>query len=199
MVQISEMKANLLGGSVSGDAEILAKDLAYTAHVKAEGLDTSKLGAFLPAAEGVTGRLTADLGIHGRDTHWEEMQVYGSASVADGSYRDLPIERLDTSFFLTRDEAKIDYLSLQMPNRSSIGLEGSIRIEQDLDLAFYGGHVDLSLLSKLIPQADMSGLSDFQGSVKGVLSNPQVDIKFSALHGTLFKQPFDSSPAAWMA
>lgn len=195
MVQISEMKANLLGGSVSGDAEILAKDLAYTAHVKAEGLDTSKLGAFLPAAEGVTGRLTADLGIHGRDTHWEEMQVYGSASVADGSYRDLPIEGLDTSFFLTRDEAKIDYLSLQMPNRSSIGLEGSIRIEQDLDLAFYGGHVDLSLLSKLIPQADMSGLSDFQGSVKGVLSNPQVDIKFSALHGTLFKQPFDSLKA----
>ena len=191
-VYVQKLRGGIFGGTVQeGEGELRLDDLGYTAHVKAENLDAEEISEYVPDASGFRGRLFADLGISGIGAKREQLSVYGSVSAREAAYRDLPISSLDASVFMQGEEIKIDYLSLQMPNHSDVGLEGEIHGEQ-LDLSFYGAHVDLSLASRLLPQADMTGYADFSGRVKGDFSNPRVGLKLSCLNGTLFRQPFDT-------
>ncbi len=192
VVYVDQLKAGSFGGRISGEAELQARELAYTAHVKADGIDAGALADYLSVPEEVSGRVSADLGIHGQGTELSALTVYGGVSAEQGRIQEVPVESVDTSFFLQGDNLTVDYLSIQMPNHSSIGLEGTVRNGRMLDLAFYGGHVDLSLFSYLFPEAELSGLSDFRGTVKGDSANPMVKMDFSGLHGVLFNQPYDS-------
>ena len=194
-VYADQLRAGIWNGRISGEAELQAKDLSYTAHIKTDGLDAADAAKYLPEAEEISGLISADLGLHGKGTELSELTVYGSLSAEQGRFRGIPVDRLNTSFFVKGDNITVDYMSIQMPNRSSIGMEGTIQNGRFLDLAFYGGHVDLSLFAHLLPQAALSGLSDFRGSVKGDAANPLVEMDFSSLRGTLFHQPYDSIKA----
>ncbi|SFT62111.1 translocation and assembly module TamB [Selenomonas sp. GACV-9] len=190
-----DLRADLLGGHIEGEAALSTLDLSYTAHVQAKGLDMVKAAAFIPAVSAVTGRVSGDIGVSGKGTDWENMQAYGNAKLQDGTYKALPIENLNGSFYLAGDDLAIDFVSMNLPGKSRLGIEGTVTdvlTAPQLDLAFYGAHFDLALLSKLEPQADLTGISDFKGTVQGPAANPQVELKFSGLNGTLFKQPFDS-------
>ncbi len=192
---IREFAAQVFGGKVSGEAVISTENLGYTAHIKADNIDAAKAAAYLPQIAGLSGRLSADIGGNGTGTDLSTLQLYGSAGVHNADWQGIHVEKATTSFYLADDDLLIDYLSVKMPNHSSLGLEGSIRDMRDsaqLDLAFYGGHFDLSLLQNLDSRFDLAGLADFKGSIHGDKRNPQVDIKFSGLRGQIFKQPFDS-------
>ncbi|WP_041914438.1 translocation/assembly module TamB domain-containing protein [Selenomonas ruminantium] len=187
--------ANVFGGKVSGEAVLSTENLGYTAHMKLENIDAAQGSSFLPQLDGLTGAVFADLGGNGVGTDVSTLQLYGSAKVVNAAYHGIKADKVSTSFYLADDDLIIDYLSVKMPNHSSLGLEGSIRDMRgaaQLDLAYYGGHFDLSLLQALDSRIDMSGLSDFKGTIHGDKSNPQVEIKFSGLKGKIFKQPFDS-------
>lgn len=57
-----------------------------------------------------------------------------------------------TAFYAAGDDITIDYLSANLPNHSRLGIEGSIKDASTLpkmDIAYYGAHVDLSLLQHL--------------------------------------------------
>ncbi|MCR5757085.1 MAG: translocation/assembly module TamB domain-containing protein [Selenomonas sp.] len=192
---VRDFSAQVLGGNLSGEAVVSTENLGYTAHIKAEGVDIAQGRAFLPQLGNVTGRLYADLGGNGTGLDFSTLQLYGSAKVLQAAWQGVPVEKASTSFYLADDDLLIDYLSVKMPNHSSLGAEGSIRDMRDsaqLDLAFYGSHFDLSLLQNLDNRFDLSGLADFKGTVHGDKENPQVEIKFSGLRGKIFKQPFDS-------
>lgn len=191
---LQDVYAEAFGGTLTGEGEVTTGTQEFTAHVKTQNVDIADAMSALPqlGSVPVTGKLTADLGLHGVGMDRAQLTAYGSVSMHDGSYADLPIESMHTSFYLSGQDLTVDYLSAWLPNHSSLGLEGSIRGGRDLDLALYGGHVDLSLAQKLVPQADMTGLGDFEGTVQGDLANPQVELKFSAMHGKFFKQPYDT-------
>ena len=192
---VRDFSAQVFGGKVSGEAVISTENLGYTAHLKAEALDASQAAAFLPQLTGLSGRVSADVGGNGSGTDFSTLQLYGSAHVQNADWQGLHVDKATTSFYLADDDLLIDYLSVIMPNHSSLGLEGSIRDMRDsaqLDLAFYGGHFDLSQLQNIDSHFDLSGLADFKGNIHGDKRNPQVDIKFSGLKGRIFKQPFDS-------
>lgn len=194
-VFVRDFSAQLLGGKVRGEAVISTENLGYSAHIKADDIDAAQGAQFVPELAGITGRVSADVGGNGIGTDLTTLQLYGSAGVKNAVYQGIVVDRASTSFYLADDDLILDYLSVNMPNRSSLGLEGSIRDMRQsakLDLAYYGGHFDLSILQKLDSHIDLSGLSDFKGTIKGDKANPQVDIKFSGLRGTIFKQPFDS-------
>ena len=197
-IYVQDLQLQVLGGQVTGEAEAVLTDQSYTGHLKVQDLDVAQAAQLVPAlaAESVTGKATADVGFSGTGTDFANMTAYGSARVRDGSLHGIPLEDVSTSFSLQGQDITIDYLSANLPHRSSLGLEGQIRAGQELDLAFYGGHMDLTLanefLQQIVPQAEITGLGDFQGTVQGSLANPQVELKFSAMHGTFFKQPFDS-------
>jgi len=120
------------------------------------------------------------------------LTVYGSADILNGTYRNIPVERASASFMRKGNDLTIDFLSLNLPNDTDLGLEGSITNGSALDLRFYGGHVDLSLLNRLDERLSFAGRSDFSGEVHGDINDPHVDIKVSATKGQLMHQPFDS-------
>ena len=192
---VRNFSAQVLGGKVSGEAVISTENLGYSAHIKADNLDAAQGAAYLPQLAGLSGRVSVDIGGNGTGTELSTLQLYGSAGVRDVDWQGIHVDKATTSFYLADDDLNIDYLSVMMPNHSSLGLEGSIcdmRETAQLDLAFYGGHFDLSLLQNIDSRFDLSGLSDFKGTIHGDKRNPQVNIKFSGLRGTIFKQPFDS-------
>ncbi|HCB94008.1 MAG TPA: hypothetical protein DEP57_09450 [Selenomonas sp.] len=195
VVYVDRLRAGIWDGKAVGEVEFHANDMSYIAHVKAEGIQAANIAAYLPEAEGVSGLISADLGLNGEGKDFSKLTIYGGVSAVNGSFMEIPVERLDTSFFARGDNITVDYLSVNMPNKSSIGLEGTLQNGRILNMAFYGGHVDLSLFSHLLPEATLSGLSDFRGSVRGDAGNPMVEVDFSALKGNLFHQPYDSIKA----
>lgn len=191
-VSLQDVSVAAFGGTVRGEAVFTPADLHYTAHLVADGIDVQQALPYVPELADLTGRVSCDMGISGTGTDTSALQAYGSARLQAGSYRGLPIESLTASFFAQGRDVTIDYASLNLPNRSTIGIEGKVTDGSSLDLAFYGGHVDLSLARILIPEADVTGISDFQGTVHGDIADPEVNFKFTAQNGTLFKQPYDS-------
>ena len=199
VVYAQDVSAEAFGGKVTGEGEFAMADQSYTAHLKADGIDVAAVQSFagtrtsaLEGLEQLAGRAKADVTVRGTGAEVDTFWAGGSASVQKGAYGALPLDSVTTSFGVQGRDITIDYLSAQLPNLSSIGMEGKIIGGEMLDLAFYGGHFDLSLLSNLDSRIDMTGLSDFKGTVNGSLANPEVQVDFSANHGKAFQQPFDS-------
>lgn len=186
-ITVQSLRADAFGGKLKGEGEFYTEDYIYNAHLKADGLDGSAMQAFLPE---VAGKFTADLGIHGQGSQTDALDIYGSVSANQATYKGITFDRVDSSFYKNGPELRFDYLSLHLPDGSDAGLEGSIMDGRKLDLSFYGSHMDLALAAKFVPEADMSGRIDFKGSVHGDSSNPTIQAKFAAVDGTLFKQPF---------
>ncbi|WP_295162932.1 translocation/assembly module TamB domain-containing protein [Selenomonas sp. F0473] len=189
-----DLKASVFGGTVAGEGLFDTGDLSYTAHLMTKGAALARLrtDAGLSIPDGTEGAVDADLGISGRGTAREALTVYGSAAVMNGIYRNIPVERASTSFMLRGNDLTIDFLSLNLPNDSDLGVEGHIIAGSALDLHFYGGHADLSLLNRLDDRLSFAGFADFSGTVRGDINDPQVEMKFSATRGQLMHQPFDS-------
>ncbi|MBR3457204.1 MAG: translocation/assembly module TamB domain-containing protein [Selenomonadaceae bacterium] len=190
---LQKVSAGVFGGTVRGEGELRLDDMDYTGHLQVEGMDAARLEDYVPE---LSGKLSADLGIHGQGRELDGLTVYGSIRAQEALYQGLPISDLSASFYSKGKDITIDYLSLQMPNHSDIGVEGTVKGGNALDLSFYGGHVDLSLFSKVVPQADIDGWGDFRGSIKGSIHNPEVSVDLSCLRGNLFKQPFDTLKAS---
>lgn len=199
VLYVQEIHANALGGMLTGEGELSLDDRSYTVHIKAEGIDAAAVQSYaatktssLAGVEQVTGRVKADVSAHGRGDEVDAFWAGGSVSLSDGNYGALPIESLSASLAASGRDIKIDYLSAKLPNHSDIGIEGEVKGGEALNLAFYGGHFDLSLLSKLDARADLTGFCDFKGQLTGSLSDPAVTLDFSANRGKAFQQPFDS-------
>ncbi|MBR1859537.1 MAG: hypothetical protein IJ797_08570, partial [Selenomonadaceae bacterium] len=202
VVYLSDFKTNIFGGTARGDIEFKAQDLSYNAHIKADSISVNRLKNYLPALADVSGSISADVGINGVSDDLDQLKIYGSATTYNVYYDNITINRADASFYVEGDDVKIDYLSASLPNRGSIGAEGTITDGDNLDLKFYGGHVDMSVIENFIPQVDVSGLADFQGQINGHVDNPDINLQLSAVDnskregdnfkGVLFDQPYDS-------
>ena len=202
MIYFTDTGANIFGGNVTGTAEIKTEDFSFNARVKANGLDAATLSEFGSSDKVVNGRIFADVGINGKSTELEQIKIYGSAKATGLDFEGLYVNNANASFYFADDSLTIDYLSANLPNNGTLGLEGTIKNLTDLDLNFYGAHVDMSALKRFNEALDMSGLADLRGTVRGVADNPNVTLELSAVDnskregehfkGTFFKQPFDS-------
>ena len=212
-VYLSDINAETFDGTLNGEGSLKASDLSYTAHVQMNDIDIDRISNDLeiPALSDVSGKISADLGIHGVSDDLESIEIYGSAKTSNAQYQIFKIENADGSFHARDKELIIDYLSVQLPNHSSIGIEGNITDGDQLDFNFYAGHVDLNMFEPVLKESinnpeietTLSGLSDFKGTIKGSTDNPEIDLKFSAVslknpdgttvvQGELFKQEYDS-------
>ena len=193
VLAVEQLTAAVFGGTLTGSGIYDTRAHSYTAHLTADGVRFAQLRALSASVpEEIDGALRADLGIDGHGT--DMPTVYGSAEVTDGSYRNIPVERASASFIVRGKDVTIDFLSLNLPNDTDLGIEGKITGGSALDLRFYGSHADLSLLNGLDDRLSFSGLSDFSGVVHGDIHDPHVEMQVSATNGDLLYQPFDSLP-----
>jgi len=202
MIYFTDISANTFGGHVTGSAEIKTDDFSFNANVKANGLDAATLCEFSGSDKVVYGKIFADVGINGISSELEQLKIYGTAGATAIDFEGLLVDKVNSSFYFKDNNLTIDYLSADLPNKGTLGVEGKITGITNLDLNFYGAHVDMSLLKRFNQQLDMSGLTDFKGTARGDIDNPNVTLELSATDnseregehfaGSLFKQPFDS-------
>ncbi len=199
MIYLNDTNANIFGGNIAGNAEIKTADLTFNAHVKANGIDAATLCDFADLDKIVDGKISADLGVNGGGD--KPMKIYGNAKSAGLDLAELQIDEANASFYFTENNLTLDYLSVNLPNQGTLGIEGKIIDLNNLDLDFYGAHIDMTIAQKFSDQLDVSGLADFKGTIHGDKSNPDVTLKLSAVDlskndehfaGRLFKQPYDS-------
>ena len=201
MIYLTDIAAQIFGGQVTGSAEIKTSDLSFNANVKANALDAETLCEFSGSDKVVLGKIFADVGVNGVGGDGSQIKIYGNARASALEVEGFTVNKANGSFYFTDDDLTIDYLSANIPNNGTLGVEGTVTDTTKFDLKFYGAHVDMSLLKRFNAQLDMSGLADFKGTVHGDADNPNVTILLSAVDlakqnshfaGTFFKQPFDS-------
>ena len=202
MIYLNDTKADVFGGNVAGNVEVKTSDLSFNAHVKANGLDAATLCEFGGSDKIVNGKVSADVGVNGNREGIAQLKIYGNAGATGLDFEGLRVNDANASFYFTDDDLTIDYLSANLPNKGTLGVEGTITDTTNLDLNFYGAHVDMSILKRFNSALDMSGLTDFKGTIHGHTDNPNVTLELSAVDnskregehfkGKLFKQPFDS-------
>ena len=200
MLHLNDTSANVFGGNVTGTVEVKIDDFTFNANVKAHNLDAATLFNFAGSEEIASGKISGDIGINGGGDN--PIKIYGNATAADVDFQGVIVNEANASFSFMQDNLTIDYLSAKLPDNGTLGLEGKITDMSNLDLNFYGAHVDMSIAKRFNPALDMSGLTDFKGTVKGDAENPEVTLQLSAIDnseregehfaGTFFKQPFDS-------
>ena len=200
MIHLNDTSANVFGGNVKGTVEVKTDDFTFNANVKANNLDAATLCNFAGSEEIVSGKISGDIGINGGGDN--PIKIYGNAAAANVDFQGVIVNEANASFNFTQDNLTIDYLSAKLPDNGTLGLEGKITDMSNLDLNFYGAHVDMSIAKRFNSALDMSGLTDFKGTVKGDAENPEVNLQLSAIDnseregehftGKLFKQPFDS-------
>ena len=199
-VSISEIYAESFGGSLRGEAEVQAQKLAYNAHVKAADINLAQVKDFFDIDLNANGIVLADVALNGIGADLTTLKIFGEATIQNASYENFAVDGVSSSFFVSDDDVKIDYLNVQLPGRGKFNLEGTIVDKNKLNLEFYGSHVDLALAKKFDALIDVSGLSDFKGSVNGNIDNPEVEINLTAVDSTnhdgfvgmFFNQPYDS-------
>ena len=202
MIYLSDTSADIFGGNISGNAEIKTEDFSFNAHVKATGIDAATLCSLSGSDKIVNGRIFGDVGINGKIYELAKTKVYGTAGIAGLNFEGFQVDNANASFYFADNNLTLDYVSANLPNKGTLGLEGTITDLKNLNLNFYGAHVDMALLKNFNDQLDMSGLSDFKGTVQGNTDNPNINLELSAIDnskregerfkGKLFKQPFDS-------
>ena len=201
MIYLTETSADVFGGNIKGSAEIKTDDFSFNANVKAHGIDAATLCEFSGSDKVVSGRISADVGINGKTSELKQIKVYGNAGATNLAYEGLQVNDANASFYFVDDDLTIDYLSANLPNKGTLGVEGTITDISVADLKFYGAHVDMALLKQFNPQLDMNGLADFKGTIQGDAENPNITLELSAVDraedgkrfkGNFFKQPFDS-------
>lgn len=202
MIYLNDTDANIFGGNITGTAEIKTEDLSFNAHVKANGIDAATLCEFSGSDKIIDGKISMDIGINSNSSDTAQLKIYGNAGATDLDFEGLHVNDANASFYFTDDDLTIDYLSANLPNKGTIGVEGTITDTTDLNLNFYGAHIDLAILKRFNANLDVNGLSDFKGTIRGDADNPNVTLELTAIDnskregehfaGQLFKQPFDS-------
>lgn len=186
-VAVHDLAAVFLGGQVRGAGEFEAAARRYAGTLVLQDVAMPDWGDL---AVGVSGRLSAELGFSGEGTDLGKLRLYGSVSARDAALRDVAIPEAQASFSSDGDAVILDYLSARVEGGGEIGVEGRVAQGRDIDLSFTGSRIDLGLARRFWEEADMSGLAEVSGAMRGDMDNPTVQVTFSATEGQILKQPF---------
>lgn len=185
LLVIDEMTANVFGGKIWLAGELDARDMKYTARVKAENIKVEELPSSL---NGISGLLSADLGINGKGEDLSTAEIYGMATLHAGSYQGIGVEQAEVSFYKQGESVRLDALSMTTSD-GRLSLAGTVEGTK-LDLECRALNFDLQQLAQVAPAADLSGRADVQAKVYGDIGNPVIEAEFSAENGNVFKQPY---------
>ncbi|MBO4401436.1 MAG: translocation/assembly module TamB domain-containing protein [Selenomonadaceae bacterium] len=198
-VYLSNLRAETFGGSVSGEMELQAQNFAFNAHLKADGLSLVQLKNFAALDAPVTGNIDADIALNGTASDFSTLKVFGKASSSNFAFQNFLLPSVKSSFLFADNSVTLDYLNLTLPERGKLNIDGTVTNFNSLNLNFYAAHIDLALAKKFNPLVDVSGLSDFRGSISGKLDNPTLKLELTAVHdlrgrhpGVIFNQKYDS-------
>lgn len=187
-ISLSSFSAQAFGGLLEGMGEMHVEDQRFHVRLKAEGIDAAAL-ASLGEIDGVTGRVDADLMLHGQGADVERMSAYGTMQGHALAYAGVETSTAATSFYMAKGAVHFDYLGFTFADGGSLAIEGDAS-EQYVALSYYGSDMPLDLIST-VPDSEMAGRLEISGRIEGSTDNPYVTADFQGREGKLFSQPFD--------
>ncbi len=202
-VQISEIRADSFGGSVSGDCSFNAISRAFNAHVNASAVDSARLCAFANLNAPVSGSLNANFNVSGNVDDFQSVTAFGAFDSPALFLQNFPAVSAKASFAFVNQKISLDYLKFTLPDRGRISLAGTITDFNSLDLNFRVNHLNLALAKNISTLVDLGGLADANGTLSGNISNPALKLNLDAVddtprgfRGIIVNQPFDSATLA---
>ena len=187
-VIVRSFSVDVFGGNVKGEGEFNSKDSTYLGHAVIDKVDASQLSEYVGD---VGGFVSGDVAVSGQGADIDGITAYGSIHGEACSYKGIQLEEAKLSFYKKNGDIRIDAADVKVPNGGTLTADGKINLDAGtIDTSFYGTHLDMSLIKGIDSRLDAEGLADIQGTVKGALSNPVVKTEFSAIKGSILKQPF---------
>ena len=185
---VDDLTADFAIGWLWASGQCNLSDLSYKGSFKASNIDLSILREYVPD---ITGTLVVRGDFKGAGLDFAGLNASGRLEVEKGSYQDIPIEKVEASFYKEGDNLQVDAMTATFANGSKIAGKGGL-VDNKLDVNFYASDVDLSLVEKYAPQVQAQGNANFSGHLFGNTDNPVLQIDLMAKDGSIMHQPFDS-------
>ena len=187
---IDDLRGNFANGWIWASGTCNLDDLTYKGSFRAANIDVTVFSDYL---SGITGTAMLRGDFKGQGVDFADLDVSGRAQLDNGSYDNIPIDKIELSFYKEQDTVQIDAMTAEFASGGNIAAKGLWNIENDdVNIDFYASNVDMSLAQNYIPSMDIQGNANFSGSLVGNIENPVLNIDLMAKDGSIMNQPFDS-------
>lgn len=188
-VFIDDFRADFANGWIWASGQCDLADLSYKGSFRASNIDISVFNNYLPQV--ITGNAIIRGDFKGQGVEFENLDLSGRLEVNNGSYDNIPVEKLEASFYKEKDLLQIDALTASFANGGKLAAKGGLQ-NDNINADFYASNVDMSLVKNYLPDMEISGDANFSGRLSGHLDNPVLRIDLMAKDGSILNQPFDS-------
>ena len=187
-VYIDDLRADFASGWIWASGQCDLTDLMYKGSFRAANIDMSMFNNYLPNITG-SGVIRGDF--KGQGVDFENLDISGRLEINNGSYDNIPIEKIEASFYKEKDLLQVDALTASFADGGKLAFKGGMQ-NDNINADFYASNVDMSLVKNYLPDIDISGDANFSGRLSGHLDNPVLRIDLMAKDGSIMKQKFDS-------
>lgn len=188
-VFIDDFRADFANGWIWASGTCNLDNLTYKGSFRASNIDISVFNNYLPQV--ITGNAIIRGDFKGQGVEFENLDLSGRLEVNNGSYDNIPVEKLEASFYKEKDLLQIDALTASFANGGKLAAKGGLQ-NDNINADFYASNVDMSLVKNYLPSMDIQGNANFSGSLVGNIENPVLNIDLMAKDGSIMNQPFDS-------
>ncbi len=185
---VDDLRADFANGWIWASGRCDLSDLTYKGSFKASNIDLSVLNEIVP---NITGTAIIRGDFKGQGIEFSGMDASGRLEINNGSYQNVPVEKVEASFYKNGDSLQIDALTADFANGGKLAAKGGM-IDNKIDADFYASNVNLNLIEQFVPQVQASGDANFSGRLYGNVDNPVLKIDLMAKDGFIMQQPFDS-------
>ena len=191
MVLAENIAVDALGGHISGEARFSADTYDVFANLHLQNVDAARVTEAGSINVPVAGSVSGDVTVNGNARDVNSLRVWGTVQANGAQYKGVALGAVEASFAKLGSAIDIDYVKLQMPNGGTLGLDGKYVMGDTMDISFYGSELDMSIVKEIMPQVDVTGFLDVNGTAKGPVDNPIIRAKYAAHSGSIMQQPFD--------
>lgn len=189
-VYIDDFRADFANGWLWASGQCDLKDLSYKGSFRASNIDVSIFNDYVA---GITGTAMVRGDFKGQGLDFADLSASGRLQIDDGSYDNIPVDRIEASFYKEGTDLQIDAMTAEFANGGKLAVKGGFnQASNNIDADFYASNVDMSLVKTYLPDLDISGDANFSGHLFGNMDNPVLRIDLMAKDGYIMYQPFDS-------
>ena len=185
---IDDLRADFAGGWLWASGMCNIADMSYKGTFKFANIDLSVLNAYVPDLKGIA---MAQGDFKGQETNTDGLNISGRLEVNNGSYQNIPVDKLEASFYKQGDKWQIDAMSAQLAGGGTIAAKGGLE-NNTLNADFYASNINMDIANQFAGQLDLQGIANFKGHVSGNMDNPVLQINIMARDGSVMYQPFDT-------
>lgn len=186
---VDDLRADFAGGWLWASGMCNIDDLSYKGTFKFANIDLSVLHDYVPD---LTGIAMAEGDFKGQGTNTDGLNISGRLEVNNASYQNIPVDKLQASFYKEGDKIQIDAFSADLANGGTLAGKGGIVNNDTLEGEFYASNIDMAIAKQFAGDVDINGIANFKGHISGKIDNPVLQVNLMARDGSVMYQPFDT-------